>query len=109
MQTAALLSYLLLVSLCIAFAQNGSNGKPQRTRRRIRYRGLRKGSSVTRRTSEKPQIKAPAPTSPGSRISLINIDDDITEVIDSLIGLDGRESSYNVLPGKQRIIFHFHN
>ncbi|POI32550.1 hypothetical protein CIB84_003699 [Bambusicola thoracicus] len=44
-------------------------------------------------------MKLPAPAAPS--IPLINIDDGVMGVFDSLIGLGGHESSYNVLPGKK--------
>ncbi|XP_066473436.1 extracellular matrix protein 2 [Tiliqua scincoides] len=101
MQKTALLCYLLLASLCIALAQNESHGMPRRARRRMRYRGLRKGSFANRRRNKQQQIKSPMPTASVPSIPLINIGGDITEVFDSLISLDGQESSYNVLPGKE--------
>ncbi|KAJ6668415.1 hypothetical protein lerEdw1_015792 [Lerista edwardsae] len=98
MQKAALLCYLLLASLCIALAQNENQEMPRRTRKRMRYRGVKKGSSVNRRRNKQQQIKAPMPTALVPSIPLINIDGDITEVFGSLISSDGQESSYNVLP-----------
>lgn len=102
MQKAALLCYLLLASLCIALAQNENQEMPRRTRRRMRYRGVKRGPSANRRRNKQQPIKAPMPTALVPSIPLINIDGDITEVFDSLISSDGQESSYNVLPGKQR-------
>ncbi|XP_061474042.1 extracellular matrix protein 2 isoform X2 [Rhineura floridana] len=101
MQKAAVLCYLLLVSLCFAVVQNGHNGMPRRARRRMRYRGLRKDSSANHRPNKQLQIKTAFPTTPAPSIPLINIDGEITEVFDSLIGLDGQESSYSILPGKE--------
>ncbi|XP_053157049.1 extracellular matrix protein 2 [Hemicordylus capensis] len=100
MKKEALLCYLLLVFLCAALAQN-SNEMPRRARKRMRYRGLRKGSFANRRPNKQLQIKSQIPTTSVPSIPLINIDGDITEVFDSLIGSDGQESSYNVLPGKE--------
>uniref|UniRef100_A0A8D0C9S0 Extracellular matrix protein 2 n=1 Tax=Salvator merianae TaxID=96440 RepID=A0A8D0C9S0_SALMN len=97
MQKARLLCTLLLVHFCIALALNEQNSTPSRPRRRMRYRRLRKGPSANQR----PQTRTAGPTSPMSSIPLINIDSDITEVFDSLIGLEGQESNYNILPGKE--------
>lgn len=107
MQKTALLYYLLFACLCIILAQNESYKMPRRGRRRMHYRGLRRGSLGNRRPNKQPQTKFPIPTTPVPSIPLINTDGDITEVIDSLIGLDGHESSYSVLPGKQRSYFIF--
>uniref|UniRef100_A0A8C4Y6K1 Extracellular matrix protein 2 n=1 Tax=Gopherus evgoodei TaxID=1825980 RepID=A0A8C4Y6K1_9SAUR len=101
MQTASLLYYFLLVCWCIDFAQNQTNEIPRRQRRRMRYRGSRKGSSAYHRPNRQPQIKTSTTVAVVPSIPLINIDDGITEVFDSLIGLGGHESSYNVLPGKK--------
>uniref|UniRef100_A0A8C8RDU9 Extracellular matrix protein 2 n=1 Tax=Pelusios castaneus TaxID=367368 RepID=A0A8C8RDU9_9SAUR len=101
MQTTYLLYYFLLVYLCIDFAQNQANEIPRRQRRRMRYRGSRKGLSAYQRPNRKPQIKTSTTVPVVPSIPLINIDDGITEVFDSFIGLGGYESSYSVLPGKK--------
>nr|XP_056707053.1 extracellular matrix protein 2 [Euleptes europaea] len=101
MQKTALLCYLLFACLCIILAQNDGYKMPRRGRRRMHYRGLRRGSLRNRRPNKQPQAKSPIPTIPVPSIPLINTDGEITEVIDSLIGLDGHESSYSVLPGKE--------
>ncbi|XP_048714307.1 extracellular matrix protein 2 isoform X3 [Caretta caretta] len=100
MQTASLLYYFLLVCWCIDFVENQTNGIPRRQRRRMRYRGSRKGSSTNHRPNRQPQIKTSTTVAVVPSVPLINIDDGITEVFDSLIGLSGHESSYSVLPGK---------
>lgn len=64
----------------------------------MRHRGLRRSSYTGRRFLRQPRMKLPAPAAPS--IPLINIDDGVMGVFDSLIGLGGHESSYNVLPGK---------
>ncbi|XP_077679209.1 extracellular matrix protein 2 isoform X2 [Eretmochelys imbricata] len=101
MQTASLLYYFLLVCWCIDFVENQTNGIPRRQRRRMRYRGSRKGSSANHRPNRQPQIKTSTTVAVVPSVPLINIDDGITEVFDSLIGLSGHESSYSVLPGKK--------
>ncbi|XP_077181837.1 extracellular matrix protein 2 isoform X1 [Paroedura picta] len=101
MQQRALLYYLLFACLCIMLAQNESYKLPRRGRRRMHYRGLRRNSLGNRRPNKQPQTKSPIPTTQLQSIPLINTDGDITETIDSLIGLDGHESSYSVLPGKE--------
>ncbi|XP_003217706.1 extracellular matrix protein 2 isoform X1 [Anolis carolinensis] len=101
MQKAVLLYILLLISLGIALAQNENNGMQRRARRRMRHRGLRKGSMIYRRINKKPQVIRPIPTTPVPIIPLIDNYGDITGIIDSLVGLDGQESSYNILPEKQ--------
>uniref|UniRef100_A0A8D0GAG9 Extracellular matrix protein 2 n=1 Tax=Sphenodon punctatus TaxID=8508 RepID=A0A8D0GAG9_SPHPU len=101
MQTIALLYYLLLVCLYIDFAQNENNDIPRRQRRRMRHRGLRKGSSAHRRLNRQPRIKSSVPVTSIPSIPIINVDDDISEIFASLIGLGIQESSYNVLPGKK--------
>ncbi|XP_048714310.1 extracellular matrix protein 2 isoform X5 [Caretta caretta] len=98
MQTASLLYYFLLVCWCIDFVENQTNGIPRRQRRRMRYRGSRKGSSTNHRPNRQPQIKTSTTVAVVPSVPLINIDDGITEVFDSLIGLSGHESSYSVLP-----------
>ncbi|XP_043374776.1 extracellular matrix protein 2 isoform X3 [Dermochelys coriacea] len=101
MQTASLLYYFLLLFWCIDFVENQTNEIPRRQRRRMRYRGSRKGSSANHRPNRQPQIKTSTTVTAVPSVSLINIDDGITEVFDSLIGLGGHESSYSVLPGKK--------
>ncbi|EMP39740.1 Extracellular matrix protein 2 [Chelonia mydas] len=98
MQTASLLYYFLLVCWCIDFVENQTNEIPRRQRRRMRYRGSRKGSSANHRPNRQPQIKTSTTVAVVPSVPLINIDDGITEVFDSLIGLSGHESSYSVLP-----------
>ncbi|XP_053889743.1 extracellular matrix protein 2 isoform X3 [Malaclemys terrapin pileata] len=98
MQTASLLYYFLLICWCIDFAQNQTNEIPRRQRRRMRYRGSRKGSSAYHRPNRQPQMKTSTTVAVVPSIPLINIDDGITEVFDSFIGLGGHESSYSVLP-----------
>nr|XP_020662274.1 extracellular matrix protein 2 isoform X1 [Pogona vitticeps]XP_020662275.1 extracellular matrix protein 2 isoform X1 [Pogona vitticeps] len=100
MQKKVLFYYLLIYSLCIALAQNEHNGRPM-AKRRMRYRGLRRGSTGYRRLNKQPQIKPSVRTTPIPSIPFINIDGDITGIVDSFIGLDGQESSYNILPGKE--------
>ncbi|NXI73587.1 ECM2 protein, partial [Anseranas semipalmata] len=101
MQASSLVCYLLLVSLCIDFSQNETSAVLRRQRRRMRSGGSRKGSSAQRRSPRQPRMKLPAPVAVAPSIPLINIDDGVMGVFDSLIGLGGQESSYNVLPGKK--------
>ncbi|NXC45343.1 ECM2 protein, partial [Penelope pileata] len=99
MQASSVVYYFLLVSLCIDFSQNAASAVLRRQRRRMRHRGLRQSSSAGHRSLRQPRMKLPAPAAPS--IPLINIDDGVMGVFDSLIGLGGHESSYNVLPGKK--------
>ncbi|OXB58174.1 hypothetical protein ASZ78_006946 [Callipepla squamata] len=62
----------------------------------MRFRGLRKSSYAGRRNLRQPKMKLAARAAPS--IPLINIDDGVMGVFDSLIGLGGHESSYSVLP-----------
>lgn len=98
MQASSFIYYFLLVSLCIDLSQNETSAALRRQRRRMRHRGLRKGSYAGRRLLRQPRMRPPAPAAPS--IPLINIDDGVVGVFDSLIGLGGHESSYSVLPGK---------
>ncbi|NXF65128.1 ECM2 protein, partial [Ciccaba nigrolineata] len=100
MQTTSLVYYFLLVCLCIDFCQNETSALIRRPRRRMRYRGLRRSSSAGHRSPRQPRTKLPAPVAVVSSIPLINIDDGVMGVFDSLIGVGGHESSYSVLPGK---------
>ncbi|KAJ7316770.1 hypothetical protein JRQ81_002932 [Phrynocephalus forsythii] len=100
MQKKVLLYYLLLHSLCIALAQNEYMGR-RLIKRRRGYGGLRRGSTGYRRPNKQLRIQPPVRTTPMPSIPFINVDGDITGVVDSLIGLDGHESSYNILPGKE--------
>ncbi|NXU59595.1 ECM2 protein, partial [Turnix velox] len=99
MQPTSLVYYFLLVSLCIDFFQNETSALPRRQKRRMRSRGLRRISSAGYRSPRQPGMKPPAPGVPS--IPLINIDDGVMGVFDSLVGLGSHESSYNVLPGKK--------
>ncbi|XP_074861909.1 extracellular matrix protein 2 [Carettochelys insculpta] len=101
MQITSFLYYFLFVCLCFDFAQNQPNENPRRQRRRMSYRRSRKGSSAYRRPNRLLQLKTSATVTVVPIIPLINIDDGITEIFDSLIGLGGHESSYSVLPGKK--------
>ncbi|XP_074692681.1 extracellular matrix protein 2 [Strix aluco] len=100
MQATSLVYYFLLVCLCIDFCQNETSALIRRPRRRMRYRGLRRSSSAGHRSPRQPRTKLPAPVAVVSSIPLINIDDGVMGVFDSLIGVGGHESSYSVLPGK---------
>ncbi|KAM6256621.1 extracellular matrix protein 2 isoform 2-T5 [Porphyrio hochstetteri] len=99
MQTTSVVYYFLLASLCIHFSQNETSAPLRRQRRRMHDRGLRRSSSAGRRSPRQPQMKLPAPVVPS--IPLINMDDGIMGVFDSLVGVGGHESSYSVLPGKK--------
>ncbi|NWR84288.1 ECM2 protein, partial [Furnarius figulus] len=99
MQVTPLACYLLLVSLCIDSCRNEGSAVPRRQRRRMQRRGLGRGSSVGQRLPRQPRMELPDPAVPG--IPLINIDDSVMGVFDSLIGLGEHESSYSVLPGKK--------
>uniref|UniRef100_G1MYY9 Extracellular matrix protein 2 n=1 Tax=Meleagris gallopavo TaxID=9103 RepID=G1MYY9_MELGA len=99
MQVSSFIYYFLLVSLCIDLSQNETSAALRRQRRRMRHRGLRRSSYAGRRLLRQPRMKLAAPAAPS--IPLINIDDGVVGVFDSLIGLGGHESSYSVLPGKK--------
>ncbi|KFP04826.1 Extracellular matrix protein 2 [Calypte anna] len=101
MQATSLLYCFLLVSLCTDFSQNEASAPLRRQRRRMRYRGVRGNSSAGHRTPREPRMKLPAPVAVLPSIPLINTDDSMMGVFDSLIGLGGHESSYSVLPGKK--------
>ncbi|XP_064310279.1 extracellular matrix protein 2 [Phalacrocorax carbo] len=101
MQATSLVYYFLLVSLCIDFSQNETNALLRRQRRRMHYKGLRRNSSAGHRSPRQPRMKPPAPVAVVPSIPLIDIDDSVMGVFDSLIGLGGHESSYDVLPGKK--------
>ncbi|NXW63516.1 ECM2 protein, partial [Eurystomus gularis] len=99
MQTTSLVYYFLLVSLCIDFSQNETSAVLRRQRRRMSYRRLGRSSSAGHRSPQELRMKPRAPVV--SSIPLINIDDSVMGVFDSLVGLGGHESSYSVLPGKK--------
>ncbi|XP_063204178.1 extracellular matrix protein 2 [Chroicocephalus ridibundus] len=101
MQATSLVYFFLIVSLCVDFSQNETSALLRRQRRRMRGRGLRRSSSAGHRSPRQPEMKLPAPVAGVPSIPLINIDDGVMGVFDSLIGLGGHESSYNVLPGKK--------
>ncbi|XP_051483235.1 extracellular matrix protein 2 [Apus apus] len=97
MQTTSLACCFLLVSLCFDFSQNETSAPLRKQRRRMRYRGLRSSSAG----HGSPRMKLPAPVAVAPSIPLVNFDDSVMGVFDSLIGLGGHESSYSVLPGKK--------
>ncbi|KFP75172.1 Extracellular matrix protein 2, partial [Acanthisitta chloris] len=99
MQATSVVYYFLLVSLCIDFSQNDTGTLLRRPKRRMHNRGLGRSSSGGHRSRRQPRVNLPAPAAP--RIPLINVDDSVMGVFDSLIGLGEHESSYNVLPGKK--------
>ncbi|KFV19013.1 Extracellular matrix protein 2 [Tauraco erythrolophus] len=101
MQAVSLVCYFLLVCLCIDSSQNETSALLRRPRRRMRPRGLRWSSSAGHRSPRQPRMKLAAPVAVAPGIPLINIDDSVMGVFDSLVGLGGHESSYNVLPGKK--------
>ncbi|NWT58770.1 ECM2 protein, partial [Erythrocercus mccallii] len=76
MQAPSLLCYFLLVSLCADFCP-AEGGAGRRQRRRMQHRGL------------------------GRSIPVINLDDSVVGVFDSLVGLGEHESTYSILPGKK--------
>uniref|UniRef100_A0A8C2TJ50 Extracellular matrix protein 2 n=1 Tax=Coturnix japonica TaxID=93934 RepID=A0A8C2TJ50_COTJA len=99
MQASSFIYYFLLLSLCIDLSQNETSAALRRQRRRMRHRGMRKSSYAGRRVLRQPRMKLSSPAT--HSIPLINIDDGVMGVFDSLIGLGGHESSYSVLPGKK--------
>ncbi|KAM3844705.1 extracellular matrix protein 2 [Vipera latastei] len=101
MQKAVLVYCLLLVYLYVALAQNKPNGMPGRARRRIIYRRLRKAPLRNYSLNKQSQIRPPISSIPLMSIPLTNIDEDIPGVFNSLTHLDGQESNYNILPGKE--------
>ncbi|NXF76504.1 ECM2 protein, partial [Sclerurus mexicanus] len=96
MQATPLACYLLLVSLCIDSCRSEGSALPGRQRRRMQRRGLGRGSSAGQRLPRQPRMELSEPGIP-----LINIDDSVLGVFDSLIGLGEHESTYSVLPGKK--------
>ncbi|XP_058027311.1 extracellular matrix protein 2 [Ahaetulla prasina] len=101
MKKTVLVYYLLLVYLFVALAQNKPNGMPGRRRRRIIYRRLRKIPLRNHSLNKQSQIRPPISSIPLMSIPLTNIDGDITGVFNSLTYMDGQESNYNILPGKE--------
>ncbi|NXX13677.1 ECM2 protein, partial [Podargus strigoides] len=101
MQATSLVCCFLLVSLCIGFSQNETSALLRRQRRRMHSRGLRRKSSAGHRSQRQPSMQLSAPVAVVPSIPVINIDDGVMGVFDSLIGLGGQESSYSVLPGKK--------
>uniref|UniRef100_A0A6I8MZZ3 Extracellular matrix protein 2 n=1 Tax=Ornithorhynchus anatinus TaxID=9258 RepID=A0A6I8MZZ3_ORNAN len=101
MQAVGLLYFLLLNSLCFDLAQNERNETSARQRRRLHIRRFRKGSSSNHRSNRQSRIEHAARTIQAPRLPLVNVDDSIVEIYDSLVDLRGEESSYNVLPGKK--------
>ncbi|NXB33534.1 ECM2 protein, partial [Eulacestoma nigropectus] len=95
MQAASLVCYFLLVSLCADFCPAEAGGG-RRQRRRMHHRGLGRSPWAGHRA---PRTLGMEP--PGPRIPLINIDDSVMGVFDSLVGLGEHESTYSVLPGKK--------
>ncbi|NWR03788.1 ECM2 protein, partial [Paradoxornis webbianus] len=91
MQAQSLLCYFLLVSLYTELCPaEGGAGRRQRRRRRM---------TVHTGLGRKP--RAPGLELLGRSIPLINIDDSVMGVFDSLVGLGEHESTYSVLPGKK--------
>ncbi|NWS20254.1 ECM2 protein, partial [Pachyramphus minor] len=99
MQVTPLVCYLLLVSLCTDVCASEAGALRRRQSRRMQHPGLARGSPAGLRFPRQPRMELPAPAVPG--IPLINIDDSVMGVFDSLIGLGEHESSYSVLPGKK--------
>ncbi|NXO05288.1 ECM2 protein, partial [Rhinopomastus cyanomelas] len=95
------LVYLLLVLLCIDFSKNETSALVKKQKRRMRYREVRSSSSVGHRSPGEPRMKLSAPVAVVPSIPLINIDDSVMGVFDSLVGLGGHESSYSVIPGRK--------
>ncbi|KAM4893859.1 extracellular matrix protein 2 [Sylvia borin] len=91
MQAPSLLCYCLLLSLCseLCPAEGGAGRRQRRRRRMMMHRGLGRNP------------RAPGMEPPGRSIPLINIDDSVVGVFDSLVGLGEHESTYSVLPGKK--------
>ncbi|NXH22231.1 ECM2 protein, partial [Bucco capensis] len=100
MQATSLFYYFLLVSLCIDLSQNETSAPLRRQRRRTGHRGLR-SSSDGHRSPRQLRMKPPALAAVVPSIPLINLDDGVMGVFDSLIGMGGQESSYSILPGKK--------
>ncbi|NXR35128.1 ECM2 protein, partial [Zosterops hypoxanthus] len=96
MQSPPVLCYLLLVSLCSELCPAEGAGRRHRRRRMMQHRGLGRSPWAGHRT-----LRAPGMEPPGRSIPLINIDDTVMGVFDSLVGLGEHESAYSVLPGKK--------
>ncbi|NXE15117.1 ECM2 protein, partial [Lophotis ruficrista] len=100
MQATSLVYYVLLVSLCIDSSHNGNTVLLGR-QGRPRSRGSRRSPPAAHRAPRQPRRELPAPIAVAPSVPLINIDDGVMGVFDSLVGLGGQESSYSVLPGKK--------
>ncbi|NXM60509.1 ECM2 protein, partial [Illadopsis cleaveri] len=96
MQAPSLLCYFLLVSLCSEFCSAEGGAGRRHRRRMMMHRGPGRSPWAGHRTP-----RAPAVEPPGRGIPLINIDDSVLGVFDSLVGLGEHESTYSVLPGKK--------
>ncbi|NWU43446.1 ECM2 protein, partial [Hylia prasina] len=92
MQAPSLLCSLLLVWLCTGVCP-AEGGAGRRQRRRMQHRALGRSPWAGHRSPRAPGT--------GHSIPLINIDDSVMGVLDSLVGLGEHESTYSVLPGKK--------
>ncbi|NWX25587.1 ECM2 protein, partial [Notiomystis cincta] len=91
MRAPRLVCCALLLWLCAAVCPAGG-GAGRRQSRRLRQRGLARSPRGPRALG----LELPGPSIP-----LINIDDSVLGVFDSLVGLGEHESTYSVLPGKK--------
>ncbi|NXO10646.1 ECM2 protein, partial [Oriolus oriolus] len=94
MQAPSLVCYFLLVSLCTDFCPAEAGAGTRQRRRRMRRLGRSPWAGPR-------APRTPGMEPPGPRIPLINIDDSVMGVFDSLVGLGEHESTYSVLPGKK--------
>ncbi|NXC05194.1 ECM2 protein, partial [Orthonyx spaldingii] len=92
MRASSLVWYFLLVSLCTDFCLAAAPGRRQR--RRMHPQGLGRSPRAGQRSPRTPGMEPP-------RIPLIDIDDSVLGVFDSLVGLGEHESTYSVLPGRK--------
>ncbi|XP_007529234.1 extracellular matrix protein 2 isoform X2 [Erinaceus europaeus] len=94
MKLAGLLCFYMLIIFQIGFGQNEET--PQKQKRKMHYRKLKKKSSPNHRLSKQPELPQAMMALP-----MIHLDDSSEEKMESLLSFPGSETSYNVLPGKK--------
>ncbi|XP_037652877.1 extracellular matrix protein 2 isoform X2 [Choloepus didactylus] len=98
MKFTVLYYFLLLMTFHIDFGQNEET--PRKQRRKIYYRRLKK-SSLSNHKSKRQLGIQPTIVALAAKFPTVNLDYSTEENFESFLSFPGRESSYNVLPGKK--------
>ncbi|XP_076994884.1 extracellular matrix protein 2 isoform X2 [Tamandua tetradactyla] len=99
MKFSVLYYFLLLMTFHVDFGQNEEI--PRKQRRKLYYRRLRKSSLSNHKSNRQLGIQPTTTVALAAKFPTVNFDYSTEEKFESFLSFPGRESSYDVLPGKK--------